>query len=81
MGNTDTTTFTNVQDQVTDNLKQVQTNDTTDTDTLTIGKLDAYQQLWDMLDNDVTAEFLNKFNICFKKFVRPAKIYIYESED
>lgn len=80
MGNTDTTTFTNVQDQVTDNLKQVTTNDTEDTDTLTIGKLDAYQQLWDMLETDVTAEFLNKFNVCFKKFVLP-RTYLYVTEE
>lgn len=78
--NTDTTTFTNVQDQVTDNLKQVQTNNTTDTDTLTIGKLDAYQQLWEMLETDVTAEFLNKFAICFKKFVLP-RTYLYVTEE
>ena len=80
MGNTDTTTFTNVQDQVTDNLKQVTTNDTTDTSTLTLGKLDAYQQLWEMLDTDVTADFLNKFNICFKKFVLP-RTYLYVTEE
>lgn len=78
--NTDTTTFTNVQDQVTDNLKQVQTNNTTDTDTLTIGKLDAYQQLWEMLETDVTAEFLNKFAVCFKKFVLP-RTYLYVTEE
>jgi hypothetical protein len=81
LGNSDTTTFNNVQDQRTDNLTNVQDRDTTDTETLTIGKLDAYQQLWDMLDNDVTAEFLSRFSICFKQFVRPARVYIYESED
>lgn len=79
--NTDTTTFNNIQDQRTDNLTNEVDRDTTDTETLTIGKLDAYQQLWDMLDNDVTAEFLSRFSICFKQFVRPARVFIYESED
>lgn len=81
LGNSDTTTFNNVQDQRTDNLTNEVDRDTTDTETLTIGKLDAYQQLWEMLDNDVTAEFLSRFSICFKQFVRPARIYIYESEE
>lgn len=80
-GRTTTSTFNNLQDQRTDNLKNKTDRNTTDTETLTIGKLDAYQQLWDMLDNDVTAEFLSRFNICFKQFVRPARVYIYESEE
>lgn len=79
--NTDTTTFNNVQDKRTDNLTNTVDRDTTDTETLTIGKLDAYQQLWEMLDNDVTAEFLNRFSICFNPMVRQNKIYLYESED
>jgi hypothetical protein len=34
-----------------------------------------------MLDNDVTAEFLNKFAVCFNPMVRSNDgIYIYESE-
>jgi hypothetical protein len=45
MGNTDTTTFNSLQDQRTDNLTNEVDRDTTDTETLTIGKLDAYQQL------------------------------------
>lgn len=57
-----------------------QTNDLTNTDTLTKGKLDAYSQLWEMLDNDVTAEFLAKFSICFKQFVLP-RTYLYVTEE
>ena len=79
--NTDTTTFNNVQDQRTDNLTNEVDRDTTDTDTLTIGKLDAYQQLWEMLDNDVTTEFLNKFAPLFKKFVANEFPIVYVTEE
>ena len=47
----------------------------------TLGLLDKYQWVWDLLANDVTAEFLSRFNICFKQFVRPAKPLLYESEE
>lgn len=40
-------------------------------------KMDAYGQLWQLLDNDVTGDFLNKFRICFKQFVRPEKPLLY----
>ena len=43
-------------------------------------KMDAYTQLWDLLAIDVTKEFLNRFGICFKHFVKPIS-YIYESEE
>ena len=81
MGNTDTTTFNSLQDQRTDNLTNEVDRDTTDTETLTIGKLDAYQQLWEMLDNDVTTEFINKFAPLFKKFVANELPMIYVSEE
>lgn len=45
----------------------------------TKSKMDAYAQLWDLLDNDVTSEFLNRFSGLFKKFVQPGT-YLYESE-
>lgn len=81
MGNTDTTTFNSLQDQRTDNLTNEVDRNTTDTETLTIGKLDAYQQLWEMLDNDVTAEFLNKFAPLFKKFVANELPMVYVTEE
>ena len=40
-------------------------------------KMDAYMQLWDLLDIDVSNEFINKFQICFKKFVKPEKTLLY----
>lgn len=47
----------------------------------TKSKMDAYGQLWSLISSDVTAEFLNKFNICFKKFVKPANPLIYVTDD
>ena len=44
-------------------------------------KMDAYAQLWDLLDVDVTQEFLNKFKVCFKLVVRPERVMIYETEE
>ena len=41
------------------------------------GKLEAYATLWDILKIDVTNDFINKFTVCFKKFVAPAKTWIY----
>lgn len=44
-------------------------------------KMDAYMQLWDLLDIDVTSEFLNKFKGLFKQFVMPEDPLLYESEE
>lgn len=48
--------------------------------TIKKSKMDAYMQLWELLDNDVTNEFLAKFQKLFKQFVRPEANMIYESE-
>ena len=48
--------------------------------TIKKSKMDAYMQLWELLDNDVTNEFLSKFQKLFKQFVRPEVSMIYESE-
>lgn len=40
-------------------------------------KMDAYAQLWDLLETDVTAEFINRFRVCFKQFVKPERTWIY----
>lgn len=45
------------------------------------GKLDAYGKLWDLLETDVTEEFLKKFVNIFKKFVAPEKPLLYYEED
>lgn len=43
-------------------------------------KLDAYTQQWDMLETDVTEDFLNKFKKCFKNFVSPEKPLLYVTD-
>ena len=47
----------------------------------TKSKMDAYGQLWSLISTDVTAEFLAKFNDCFKKFVMPANPLIYVTDE
>ena len=44
-------------------------------------KMDAYGQLWRLISTDVTADFLAKFNDCFKKFVMPANPLIYVTDE
>lgn len=44
-------------------------------------KMDAYMQLWDLLDIDVSNEFINKFQVCFKQFVRPEQTLLYYEGD
>lgn len=44
-------------------------------------KMDAYAELWVLLDNDVTGDFINKFRICFKQFVAPERPLLYVTED
>ena len=51
------------------------------TRTLTTGKLKAYEKLLELLDSDVTGEFISKFKICFKQFVMPERTWIYVTEE
>lgn len=44
-------------------------------------KLDAYALLWELLDNDVSEEFLRKFKPLFKIFVSPEYPTLYYDED
>lgn len=44
-------------------------------------KMDAYAQLWELIDLDVTNEFLNKFRPCFKTFVMPERPLLYVTEE
>ena len=48
---------------------------------LSNGKLKAYEKLLELLDSDVTGEFISKFKICFKQFVMPERTWIYVTED
>ena len=42
-------------------------------------KLEAYSLQWDMLDDNLTTRFIERFNICFKKFVGPEQPLVYVS--
>lgn len=44
-------------------------------------KMDAYSQLWELLNTDVTGDFINKFKICFKQFVRPEEVLVFYEGD
>ena len=48
---------------------------------LTRGLLEGYNMLLGLLENDVTEEFVKRFNICFKKFVSSERPLIYVSEE
>lgn len=45
------------------------------------GKLEAYDTLWNMLKVDVTSDFINRFTVCFKRFVAPERPLLYVTED
>ena len=47
---------------------------------LSAGKLKAYEKLLELLDSDVTGEFISKFKICFKQFVMPERTWIYVTD-
>lgn len=44
-------------------------------------KAEAYAQLYAIIETDVTAQFLDKFNVLFKKFVMPERPLLYELPD
>lgn len=44
-------------------------------------KLEAYNILWSLLDDTLTAKFIEKFGICFKKFVYPEEPLLFVTED
>lgn len=43
-------------------------------------KIEGYALLLELLSNDVTENFIKKFNICFKKFVSPEQPLIYVTD-
>lgn len=43
--------------------------------------MDAYAQLWQLLDTDVTGPFISKFRVCFKIVIRPERTWIYVTEE
>ena len=47
------------------------------------GKMEAYSQLWTLLDTDVTTEFISHYKVCFKQFVAPEHplLYVTDAEE
>lgn len=92
-GNTSnsTTTTNNLADAKSGNVSDARTiadsvagqeaSNNSTTTTMTAGKLKAYEKLLELLESDVTGEFISKFKICFKQFVMPEKTWIYVSEE
>ena len=87
--NTDTTTNNladsksgNVSDArtIADSIANQEVANNSNTRTITTGKLKAYEKLLELLDADVTGEFIGKFKICFKQFVLPEHTWIYVSD-
>lgn len=52
-----------------------------DTTNFKKSKLEGYSVLMNLLETNVTGEFIDKFKVCFKQFVMPEHPIIYESED
>lgn len=55
----------------TDTLSELPTINEQTAQKLKRSKMDAYAFLWDLLDTDVTTEFINKFAVLFLKIVEP----------
>ena len=68
-------------DPSTANLTELTYINEQNTTNYTKSKMDAYGQLWSLISTDVTADFLAKFNDCFKKFVMPANPLIYVTDE
>ena len=66
---------------ITDSTNAENTSQNETTTVMTAGKLKAYEKLLELLETDVTGEFINKFKVCFKQFVMPERHMIYVTED
>ena len=40
-----------------------------------------YEKLLELLDTDVTGNFISKFKTCFKQFVMPERTWLYVTEE
>ena len=76
----DTGTITDARD-ITDSASAENTSKNETTTVMTAGKLKAYEKLLELLETDVTGEFISKFKICFKQFVMPERTFIYVTEE
>lgn len=66
---------------VTDSAEANNNSQNETTTVMTAGKLKAYEKLLELLETDVTGDFISKFKICFKQFVMPERTFIYVTED
>ena len=68
---------------ISDSASSENTSQNETTTVMTAGKLKAYEKLLELLDTDVTGNFISKFKVCFKQFVMPERhmIYVTENED
>lgn len=66
---------------ITDSASAENTSQNETTTVMTAGKLKAYEKLLELLETDVTGNFISKFKVCFKQFVMPERTFIYVTED
>ena len=66
---------------ISDSASAENTSQNETTTVMTAGKLKAYEKLLELLDTDVTGNFISKFKTCFKQFVMPERHMIYVTED
>lgn len=63
------------------NTREISGSDSKNTtQNVTKSKMDAYEQLWELIKTDVTSEYIDKFKRCFKQFVSPEQHFIYVTE-
>ena len=65
----------------TQSLEELQYINSQNTTNYKKSKMDAYTQLWGLINTDVTGEFISKFSVCFKQFVRPEKPLLYVTDN
>ena len=65
----------------TQSLEELQYINSQNTTNYKKSKMDAFTQLWGLIDTDVTGEFINRFKVCFKQFVRPEKPLLYVTDN
>ena len=80
LSRSDTGTITDAR-AITDSTSAENSSQNETTTVMTAGKLKAYEKLLELLDTDVTGDFINKFKVCFKQFVMPERHMIYVTEE
>ena len=80
LSRSDTGTITDAR-AVTDSVKAENKSQNETTTVMTAGKLKAYEKLLELLETDVTGDFISKFKICFKQFVMPERTFVYVTEE